>query len=63
MLLHKKREELIMKKQSRTCPICGKIYTDYPALSRTDNYTDICPQCGINEAMEKYTNKVFLPKH
>ena len=40
----------------RVCPVCGKTYTEYPALSRRDNKTEICPQCGINEAMEDYFN-------
>ena len=25
------------------CPLCGKEYTGYPAISRTDNKTEICP--------------------
>lgn len=34
------------------CPICGKEYTDRPALSREDNKTEICPMCSSKEAME-----------
>ena len=34
------------------CPKCGKAYTGHPALSRTDNITLICPDCGIREALE-----------
>ena len=34
------------------CPICGKPYAGHPALSRKDNQTDICPDCGIREALE-----------
>ena len=37
--------------QERTCPICGKTYTEHPALSRTDNVTEICPSCGLREAL------------
>ena len=33
----------------RTCPKCGCVYTRVPALSRTDNKTLICPDCGIRE--------------
>lgn len=40
--------------KERVCPICGERYTGYPALSRKDNKTEICPQCGINEALEAY---------
>ena len=33
------------------CPICHKAYSEYPALSRTDNETLICSECGMREAM------------
>ena len=36
----------------RTCPKCGCVYTEVPALSRTDNETLICPDCGIHEALK-----------
>lgn len=36
----------------KTCPICGKTYSDHPALSRKDNKTFICPECGIREALK-----------
>lgn len=36
----------------RTCPLCGKSYTGHPALSRTDNFTLICPDCGTRQALE-----------
>lgn len=35
----------------RTCPVCGRAYTEPPALSRRDNATDICPDCGMMEAL------------
>ena len=35
-----------------TCPKCGRAYTGHPALSRTDNETLICPDCGVREALE-----------
>ena len=34
------------------CPKCGKPYSGYPALSRRDNTTLICPDCGTREALE-----------
>ena len=40
------------KKKTAVCPRCGKTYTGHPALSRTDNTTLICPDCGIREALE-----------
>ena len=36
----------------RVCPLCRKEYDGVPALSRTDNKTLICPDCGIREALE-----------
>ena len=36
----------------KTCPRCGKIYHGIPAISRTDNKTAICPDCGTREALE-----------
>ena len=34
------------------CSRCGKVYTDRPAISRTDGKTPICPDCGTREALE-----------
>lgn len=39
-------------KTERTCPKCGNTYTDHPAISREDNVTMICPDCGTREALE-----------
>ena len=36
------------------CPKCKKEFTEYPALSREDNETEICPGCGVREAIEAY---------
>ena len=36
---------------ARTCPICGQNYTDHPAVSRMDNITMICPDCGTRQAL------------
>ena len=36
---------------ARVCPFCNETYEDYPALSRTDNKTEICPTCGVREAL------------
>ncbi len=33
------------------CPVCGSAYTGHPALSRRDNKTLICPDCGTREAL------------
>ena len=38
----------------RCCPRCNSWYDAEPALSRADNKTEICPDCGTREAMAKY---------
>lgn len=40
-----------MKEQPHICPLCGRAYDEPPALSRADNQTDICPRCGMMEAL------------
>lgn len=37
--------------QIRICPFCGIAYSEHPAISRTDNRTLICPDCGTREAL------------
>lgn len=36
------------------CPICHLGYEGYPALSRKDNKTEICPSCGNREALSAW---------
>ena len=36
----------------KICPYCGTEYQGYPAISREDNKTPICPDCGTREALE-----------
>ena len=38
--------------QLRKCPKCEKLYGGVPAVSRVDNKTLICPDCGTREALE-----------
>lgn len=33
------------------CPRCGRSYAGAPALSRQDNATLVCPDCGTREAL------------
>ncbi len=40
------------KQELRICPLCGQQYRSAPALSRKDNETLICPDCGTREALE-----------
>ena len=48
-------EETTEDKSYRMCPRCGRPYSDYPAISRYDDKTEICPDCGVEEAMINYT--------
>lgn len=44
-----------MKKENnsiRKCPKCGIEYQGHSAISREDNKTPICPDCGTREALE-----------
>lgn len=36
----------------KICPRCGNSYHGAPALSRRDNETLVCPDCGTREALE-----------
>lgn len=38
------------------CPLCQKEYDGHPAISRKDNKTEICPDCGIKEALIIFYN-------
>lgn len=35
----------------RRCPICNREYSERPAMSRADSRTEICPTCGMLEAV------------
>ncbi|MBR1811003.1 MAG: hypothetical protein IJ766_05045 [Clostridia bacterium] len=41
----------IINFHTRKCPFCGRTYAEHPALSRRDNKTEICPDCGVREAL------------
>lgn len=43
-------------KRTKTCPLCNKKYFTYPSLSREDNKTLICPDCGMRQALIEFTN-------
>ena len=38
----------------QVCPKCGKTYRTPPAISREDNETLICPDCGTREALAAF---------
>ena len=41
-----------MTRHTGICPKCGQEYTCHPALSREDDETPICPDCGTREALD-----------
>lgn len=41
-------------KNEAFCPVCRKIYNGRPAISRDDNKTKICPECGTRQALNVY---------
>ena len=45
------------------CPQCNEHYFEFPALSRRDNETEICPTCGTLEALDDIVGAgVTIPK-
>lgn len=50
------------RKMEAFCIRCRQSYTSYPALSRRDNTTSICSDCGEMEALNDMTpyNKISL---
>lgn len=40
------------------CPNCNQEILGYPAISREDNKTEICSECGRNEALVAFKNCV-----
>jgi len=38
--------------EHRQCPRCEEPILGWPAISRRDNATEICSECGIAESME-----------
>ncbi len=41
-------------KSKKICPSCKKVYTEYPAISRKDNKTLMCSECGMKEIQEPF---------
>lgn len=51
-----KLEILVSENSGKTniCPICNKEIGQYPAISRKDNKTEICSNCGTLEALAAF---------
>ena len=42
----------------KKCPICKKAIKGFPAISRKDNKTEICSECGQYEALVEFFKQV-----
>ena len=52
-----------LNSKEKTCPGCQRNYRDFPSLSRDDNKTELCPGCGLAEAVrDEGTTKAMQPK-
>ena len=53
--LYARYSGLIIEEQEMfTCTNCGKSFIGHPAISRKDNKSPVCSECGILEALEVY---------
>lgn len=55
-------EKTTKTKPTRRCPKCKREYTAEPAISRKDNKTEICPSCGLIEALEDFRGRLEKEK-
>lgn len=53
---------MINSDKKNICPRCKQTITEYPALSRKDNVTYICSDCGVAEALEIFFNNLKQTK-
>ena len=51
-----------MEDNQRICPSCGREYSECPAISRKDNETLICADCGTKEALAEYLQATIPAK-
>lgn len=49
-------KEIEQLQKEKKCPRYGKPMNGFPAISRKDNKTEICSECGQEEAMEAFNN-------
>ena len=48
--------------ESKFCPRCDYELSGHPAISRRDNKTEICSDCGTSEAMCDFAEFYNIPK-
>lgn len=44
------------RNKARVCDRCGRTYTEAPALSRVVAEWELCPECGMFEAIEAFNS-------
>ncbi len=47
--------------KNNLCPRCKVNELGYPAISRSDNKTEVCSDCGTWEAMYQFSHEGRLP--
>ena len=47
--------------ESKFCPRCDYELSGHPAISRRDNKTEICSDCGTSEAMNDFSDFYSIP--
>lgn len=46
----------------KICPKCGRRFKELLALSRNDNKTMICDECGVEEALDSIPRGILTPQ-
>lgn len=54
--------QVIENDTDELCPICNKELGQYPAISRKDNKTKICSECGTLEALKAWEENLNAKK-
>lgn len=49
--------------ERKECPTCGQPIHGHPAISRADNRTEICSDCGTTEAIEAFVRMIPKREH
>ena len=54
ILEHSSKDKWSKNQSINPCPHCGRLIGKHPAVSRRDNKTDVCSNCGTREALEDW---------
>lgn len=46
----------------KICPKCRGKFERLPAVSRSDNKTMICDECGTMEALDNFPGRILIPQ-